>query len=91
MSNIKLNEAHNKRNKHKQHLHHKEPLEQYSESDRTRCHYHTEPLVALEHVAMWPAYFEHRYIDYQLANISSTGTGADASFFKQTYRQTDIT
>ena len=23
---------------------------------------------------MWPVYFEHLYIDYQLANISSIGT-----------------
>ena len=34
------------------------------------------------------------FIDYQLANISGIGmvkARGDASFFKQTYRQTDIT
>ena len=40
------------------------------------------------YVAMWAAYLEHLYIDYQLVNILSIGTGMvkgpDASsFFKQ--------
>ena len=52
------------------HLPHKKPLVPYSESDR--------PVVCTTQsscVAMWPAYFAHLYIDYQLANISSIGTG----------------
>ena len=51
-------------------LHHKESLVPYSESDRTCYLYHVEPLRC--NVA---AYFELHYIDYQLANISSIGTG----------------
>ena len=44
-------------------------------------------------IAMCPAYFGQIYIDYQLANISSIGSGivkarGHASFFKQTCRQT---
>ena len=78
------------------HLHHKESLKQYCESDTTCRLYHTEPLVGLRHVGMPPAYFEHPYIDYQLANIISIGTGmvkarGYTNFLKQTYRHTDIT
>ena len=45
------------------------------------------------YVSMWSAYFEHLYIDYRLASISSIGTGmvnasGVANFFKQTYRRT---
>ena len=36
------------------HLHHKEPLLPYSESDTTRRLYHTQPLIGLRHVEMWP-------------------------------------
>ena len=67
------------------HLHHKEPLVPYSEmTGLVVC------TTQSRYVAIWGAYFEHLYIDYQLANISSIDTGmvkarGFASFFKQTY------
>ena len=62
------------------HLHHKESLVPYSESDRIRYRTVkvTGPVVCTtksRYVAMWSAHFEHLYIDYQLANISSISTG----------------
>ena len=58
----------------------------------------TRPVVCTtrsRYVVMWGAYFEHLYIDYQLANIPSTGTGMIkarglGSLFKQTYLQSHI-
>ena len=71
----------------------------YKESDTTSRLHHAVPLVGLRHAAMWlhcDSNIGTPFIDYQLANISGIGTGmvkarGDASFFKQTYMQTDIT
>ena len=64
------------------------------ESDTTRCWSKAEPLVGLRRFAMWPVYCNVAYIFWTPLYRLRTGeyikrkTRVHASFFKQTYRQT---
>ena len=56
----------------------------------TRRWSHAKPLVGLRHVAMWPAYFLHLFIDYQLANTSSIGTSMVKALEHACFFKTDV-